>query len=279
MRTLIPLVSLALLAGCGKHPPKLGKLKDLLPEVSFEELKVKDIDFHGMETAFVFKVENPYPLGLELETLNWTLDLVGNDFLDGAKDKGIDIDPNAASKVRIPVGVKFVDVFKIAGDAKAAGEVPWNIKGDFSFKSPIGPLTIPVRAQGVMPALSAPKVSLQALRVGKLDLRTQTASLELDIGLSSDQAAPLTFSKFGYGIKLAGTEVASGDARIATIEDGEGTMTLPIDLKLLELGATIVDAVTKKSVLKVRLDADAEVDTPVGTIPLVVKEIRDLQLK
>jgi LEA14-like dessication related protein len=258
--------------------PQLGKLKDLLPEATFETFKVKDIDFQGLDSVFVFQIDNPYPVGLELEAMNWKLGLANHDFLDGSKDKKIDIDPNASSPVRVPVSLKFEDVFKVAKDAKGAGEVPWAFTGDFTFKTPIGPVTLPFQQRGVMPTLSAPKISLKALRVGKLDLKTQTASLELDLGIATEQSSPLTFSKFGYGIKLAGTEVASGNAKIDAVE-GSSTMTLPFDIKLLELGATIVEAVTKKTELKVRLNADAQVQTPLGPVPLAINEVTNLSLK
>ena len=278
MRGVLLLTSLTLLAGCGPKMPQLGKLKDLLPEATFETFKVKDIDFQGLDSVFVFQIDNPYPVGLELEAMNWKLGLANHDFLDGSKDKKIDIDPNASSPVRVPVSLKFEDVFKVAKDAKGAGEVPWAFTGDFTFKTPIGPVTLPFQQRGVMPALSAPKISLKALRVGKLDLKTQTASLELDLGLATEQSGPLNVSKFGYGIKLAGTEVASGNAKIDAFE-GNTTMTLPFDIKLLDLGATIVDAVTQKTQLKVRLNADAEVATPVGPVPLTINEVTDLKLR
>ena len=274
---LLPLVAATLLMGCGKHPPKLGKLKDLLPKATFEQFKIKDVSFEGLETTFIFNVENPYPLGLELQALNWKLGLAGNDFLNGANDKGLDIDPGATSAVRIPISLKFADVFNIAKDAKGAGEVPWTIDGDFAFATPIGPITLPFKEQGVMPALSAPKVSLKALRVGKLDLKSQTASLELDLGFESDSDKPVKFSAFGYGIKLDGTDVASGNAKMDTV-DGSG-MTLPFDIKLVNLGATIIEAITKKTELKVRLNADTEVDTPLGAVPLKINEVVKLQLK
>jgi hypothetical protein len=92
--------------------------------------------------------------------------------------------------------------------------------------------------------------------------------------MKSDQGTPLSIAGLNYGLKLSGTEVATGETR----SDGS-TVTLPIELKLLELGVVIVDAITKKTELKVGFDADATIGTPLGEIPLAISELATLALK
>ena len=121
-------------------------------------------------------------------------------------------------------------------------------------------------------------MSLKALRVSKLDILKNTATLELDIGLASDQGSAIGVDGFDYDVMLSGTKVADGVAAISGV-DGSTTATLPMNLKLLELGTTIVNAITKKTALDVGLDADASFDTPLGVVPLKISETQKLQLK
>ncbi len=280
MRPATVLLPLLLLSGCaGKKLPALDGLKNLVPKVSFQEFKLKKVDFQGAETAFVFEVKNPYPVGLDLASLNWDLGVAGHALLDGSKDSGVDIDPAGTSAVRIPVSVKFTDIFAVAADAKKAGEVPWTIHGDFAFNTPVGPLKLPFKQTGVMPALSAPRIQLKALRVDKLDVLKGKVNMALDIGLESDSEKPLNFKKFGYGIKLAGKEVLVGDAQVPVIEGGKGTLTLPLDLQLVQLGTAVVQSITDKGPLEVGLDADTQVDTPFGVIPFKVNRSQELRIK
>lgn len=275
MRTV--LVAALLLTGCSAK--KMPKMKNLLPKAAFSKFDVKEIDFEKAETVFVFDVDNPYPVGLKLETLNWKLGIADSPFLDGAKDKGIDIEAGASSKVRIPVSVAFADVFAVATNLKGQDEMPWTIEGDFAFATPVGPVSIPFAEAGVMPALSAPRIKLGKLRLGKLDIAKGTVGLELDLDLESDSAKPVSFDAFDYGISFAGNQVLKGKADTAKIEDGTGTLTLPIDLKLVELGASVVETIQKKGELKVGIDADAMVATPVGPVPLKVSKSKKLQIQ
>jgi LEA14-like dessication related protein len=273
-RWAAPLIAL-LLSGCTKGGlPKLPDLKELLPTVRFEKLKFDKVDFTHADATFVLAVDNPHPIGLELAELNWALSLVGSDFLDGKHGKGIDIDPKGTSKVRFPVSLQWGDLLTVAGDMKGKDEVAWGLDGDIAFDTPLGKLDVPYKLDGTMPVLHLPKVSLDALRVAKLDLLKQTATLELDVGMKSDQGTPLSIAGLNYGLKLSGTEVATGETR----SDGS-TVTLPIELKLLELGVVIVDAITKKTELKVGFDADATIGTPLGEIPLAISELATLALK
>lgn len=271
-----PLI-VVLLGGC-KQLPKMPDLKEVLPEVRFSDLKVEQVDFKGMDGRFVLEVDNPYPLELKLSETSWKLGLAGHPFLDGTNEEGLAIAPAETSKVRIPFGLKWRNAFDVVTDAKGKDALPFSLDATLGFETPIGPVSVPLKHDGDLPALHAPKIALKGLRVEKLDLLKQTASLALDLGLSSDQGSALTFETFGYGISLAGIDVASGDTKIGAVE-GQKDVTLPIDLKLLNLGKVVVDAVTKKTRLEVRLKADANVGTPLGTIPLAIDELADLAVK
>lgn len=271
-----PLI-LVSLAGC-KQLPKMPDLKEVLPEVRFADLKVEEVDFKGLDGRFVLEVDNPYPLELNLAETSWKLGLAGHPFLDGTNEEGLSIAPSETSKVRIPFGLKWKNAFDVVTDAKGKDSLPYSLDTTLGFTTPIGPVSVPLKHDGELPALHAPKVSLKALRVEKLDLLKQTASLALDLGLTSDQASALTFETFSYGVALAGTSVATGDTKIGAV-DGSKDVTLPIDLKLLNLGVVIVEAITKKTRLEVRLTADASVGTPLGVIPLSIDELADLALK
>ncbi len=272
-----PLIAVLFLSGCAKLP-KLGELSDYLPKVSFKKLDVKDVDFKGAKSTFVLDVDNPHPVGLQIPKVNWDLDLGGSDFLDGVKDSPIEVLASEVTPVRVPVDVKWANIFNVVKDVKGKDDVPYAFGGDLTVDTPVGPLKVPFKHEGQLPVLHVPKVSLKALRVEKLDILKNTATLALDIGLDSEQGSAIGVDGFDYDVKLSGTKVADGVAAISAI-DGSTTATLPINLKLLELGTTIVNAITKKETLEVGLDADASFDTPLGVIPLKINETQKLQLK
>lgn len=275
MRHLL-IASLALSIGCKGGIPNLGDLKDMLPKLRYSKMKVDSVDFQKIGTTFVFEVDNPYPVGLELQSLDWALGLSGSPFLDGTDSKGMDIDPGATSKIRIPVKLAWADAFAVAGGLKGADDVPFDLTGKVGFKTPVGPVDIPFAQDGAFPMLHVPKVQLTGLKLTSFKPFENKASLALDVNVSSEQKTPLTFPKFGYNIKLDGADVATGDA---SVPDGGGTVSVPIDLNLLNLGSTVVKAITDKSKLTVGFAANADIGTPLGIVPLAISESSKLQLK
>jgi hypothetical protein len=274
MRT--PLLTLGLVLGAGcQHLDKMPDLKALLPKVRFGDMLVEDLSFQKLDGKMVLEVDNPYPVGLALKKTDWKLSLAGHPFLDGSDSDGLDIDPAATGKVRIPFSMKFVDAFQVAADLGDADQIPFGLETELGFDTPVGPITVPLRHQGQLPALHAPKVRLKALRIEKLNLLKNEASLALDLGLHSDQPSALNFESFAWGLKLAGSDVASGSTVIGEVL-GDKDVTLPIDLNLLGIGEVVLGALTKKSELKVRLSADAKVGTPFGVVPLAIDELADL---
>lgn len=267
-------VLLVALAGC-KEVGSMKKLKELLPEVRFDELKLEQVTFQKLDARFVLDVTNPYPLDLELAQTSWKLGLAGSPFLDGTDDEGLSIGASQTSKARIPFSMKFADALAVVGGARGQDQLPFVLDADLGFDSPIGRVTVPLHREGELPALHTPKVKLEALRVESLDLAKQTATLALDLGLSSDQGSAITFDAFDYGIKIAGNDVASGKATIGAVT-GTKAVTLPIEVKLLGLGAAAVEAITKKGEVKVRLTGQASIGTPFGAIPLDFDEATDL---
>jgi hypothetical protein len=261
-------------AGC-KKLPDFSDLKRMVPNVRFETVKIDDLDFRRMEAKFVLEVDNPYPVELNLTQASWKLDLAGHDFLDGTNRDGTRIAPNGTSKVRIPFTMKFADAFAIVGDARGKDELPYALEATLGFDTPVGPVEVPLADEGQMPALHMPRFSLEALRVEKLDLDEGVARLELDLDVDTDQGSPLSFQTFGYGLSIAGAEVATGNARIGSVS-GHSDVTLPVVMSLRGVSEAVLGILADQRATKVRLEADATVGTPFGAAPLHVNETADL---
>ncbi len=261
------------LTGC-QQLDKMPDLKQLLPKVRFGDVKVDDLNFQKLDGKLVLEVDNPYPVGLGLRKTDWKLGLAGHPFLDGTDSGGLNIEPAGTGNVRIPFSMKFVDALNVASDA-GGDRLPYTLDTVLGFDTPLGPIDVPLHHEGTLPALRMPKVRLTGLRIQKFAPLKNEASLAVDVSLHSDQPSALNFESFDWGLKLAGNDVASGNTVIGEVT-GDKEVTLPIDLNLLGIGEVIVEALTRKSELKVRLTGDAKVGTPFGVIPLAIDEVADL---
>lgn len=273
MRAAMVLVALVP-AGC-KQLPDVSDLKRVLPTVRFDTMKIEDLDFRRMEARFVLEVDNPYPVALDLTETSWKLGLAGHPFLDGTNREGTRIEANGTSKVRIPFTMAFADAFAVVGDARGEDELPYVLDATLGFATPLGPVSVPLSDRGELPALHLPKLSLQGLRIDKLDLDEGVARLTLDLDIDTDQGSALSFQTFGYGLSIAGAEVASGNARLGNVA-GHADVELPVVLSLAGAGDAVLGVLADQRRTKVKLVADATVGTPFGDVPLHVDETADL---
>lgn len=263
---LLPLLG----SGCVKNLP-LPDLEALKPTLSFQSFKVRDASFRKLDTTFLFQVDNPLPVKVDIASIRWDLDVSGHDFLDGDRGLSLKLDAKSKSPVRVPVSISFADLYNVVRESRGKDELPWRLTGSVTVDTPAGPLSLPFDQTGTLPVLHPPAVSFRSLKVGKVDLTRQTARLDLVLALENRGKSPLTFDAFDYTIALGGSNVATGAARITPVSS-VSEIELPIELKLLQVGKEIVDAVTGKSPLKVGLAADAVVASPVGPIPLKLNE-------
>lgn len=280
MRALL-LGSVVLLGGC--HKIDLGNLnlKQYLPKVAFDKMKVERVDFQGMDTSFRFNVDNPYPVDLRLASFAYDLALEDNPFLNSTSADGIDLTAGTVSPMKLPARVEFQDVFRLVTDLQGKDDVGFQIKGKFGVNTPAGAVDVPFDESGRMPTLKAPKIEPKAVRVGRVNLLRQQATLEIDLGITNKaKSNAYGMKQFGYGLDLGGARVASGNlADLSVAAGATETVTLPIQVNLLELGSTVVSAITQKRPLDVRLDAGLSVETPLGNIPLQVDETTNLRLQ
>lgn len=277
MRRWFPLAVLApalMLAGCPKGTLGDLGLEQFFPKITFDTLKVNKIDFQHVDTMVVFNVDNPNPIKLVFASFGYDFSLAGNPFLSGVQDDGFALEPKGSTKLKIPVSVKFKELIDMATDIKGKDEVPFRIAGTLGFNTPLGKIDVPLKQRGNFPVLRTPKVKFQKLRVGKLNLLKQSVTINLDLGVSHEQGKAMTFDKFAYALKFNGKKVTEGlVAQLGSVEPGaEKTVSLPIQLNLLDLGSTIVSAITNKTKLDVGLDAGMDVGTPFGVIPLHIDE-------
>lgn len=277
---MFSLMPILLFAGCPKILQDLD-LDQYKPTVRFKKLKVDSVDFQGADTQFLFAVKNPNPIQVTLASLTYSLDLAGANFFTGKKPKGLTLEASKETQLAIPVSVTFSELFKLAGDIKNQDTVPFALSGDIGFNTPIGVIELPYKEAGDFPVLQKPTISFQGVRVTELAVLQNKASLGVDLNVTHEQASTLGFSDFTYDLYMKGQKVGDGTiAQFATVEPKEtGLVTIPVNINLLEAGTAIVSALKDRDKVKFRIDADMNVDTPFGVLPLDIDKAKTLKLQ
>lgn len=183
----------------------------------------------------------------------------------------------------IPVSLKFADIFQLVKNVEGKDNLGFSIAGDFGFNTPVGMASVPFKEEGQFPVVHAPSISIKDAKVKDVNLLKNKATLALDLGVSNKKGgSAIGLSGLNYEISLGGKNVGGGVmevAQAAVASGAEQTLSIPVDLKLAELGTTVVKLVQGKSAADVGIKGIVKVATPFGDIPLDISEVGNFLLK
>ncbi|MEL6348261.1 MAG: LEA type 2 family protein [Myxococcota bacterium] len=272
---------LLLMMGCSKLGNLGNALEAYKPNVKFNRLDLRDINFNKVDTTLVFDVNNPNPIDLGLASFAYTLSLEGQRLTAGDRDKGFNVPGEGAAELKIPLSVVFTDIPELLDNTRGKDELGFAVRGDMGFNTPLGVVELPYNAEGKMPVIRAPKVQVSALRVDELALLQNRATLALDLNVTNRGGAAIGLKNVGYGFKLNNRRVATGDvAQLGSIDgDGQETVTVPITFSLTEVGSGLIDLLKSKGQVNAQFNAELTVDTPFGAVPFSFDEGKRLSLQ
>lgn len=265
LRLVLAIGALSIFTGCEAVDDL--ELDPYLPTVAFKELRVDSVDWNGIESQFVFAVENPNPVAIDLARFDYGLTFEGVQWLTGDDPDGLTLPAADGSEMALPVSLQFASLYDMVQAVRGEDDIGFALEGSFGFDTSWGPVDLPYLADGGFPAPRKPTFTYSALRVQSLSFTSADLALELDV--ANEHASNLLFRNVDYQIALAGVEVGGGF--LDDLGEVEGasmrTLQIPIAVNFLDVGSAIYDVLTGER-LRVDLQADMDVDTPFGLVPL-----------
>lgn len=265
------MTALFLLIGCTG-----GDFSSFIPTVKFDRLDVKNLDFEHIDTDFVFKVHNPDPVGIPLERFNYDLAFEGVNIISGDAKDQLQLNPDATSEIALPVSLIFASIYELIDATRGEDTVGFALNGNFGFDSDIGPVDVTYEAEDEFPALRVPKIQFGQMKLKNADL--STANFELNFDVDNDHGSAIDLHDMSFDLNVAGVKTG-GD--LQTVGEVPGATT---DTFALPFGVDYVDAIeainaiaTGKK-LNVKMNADVQVDTPFGVLPLNIDQAGDVNV-
>lgn len=255
-RLLVSAAALLFATGC-------AELQQFLPTVTFDTLRVNDIDFERADVDFVFQVDNPNPVQVSLASFDYGLGLEGIELLTGDDADGFVLDAAGASELSLPIELGWDDAWSAVQATRGLDTVQFGLDGHFGFDTPLGLAELPYAENGSFPAVRRPTFAYKKLRVQGLDLLTQEATLALDLDVDNAHASKLDFANLKYKVKMGGTRVATGTFEGFAVDGATAkTITLPLTVDLLNVGSEVVDAIANRRRLNLGFVGDVDVAVP-----------------
>jgi LEA14-like dessication related protein len=265
LRYLTPLLLLLIFQGCSTLEQAEQVMSGAKPTGQVRGVKLSGLDVNGVDLVFDLQVDNPNPVKIALDNLDYDLKLFNQTFLKGKQGMGVRVAANGSSQVKLPVRMQFDQLLKQYGQLGKRNEVPYALDLGLGFDVPLlGRIRLPVNYAGSLPIPKIPDIKVSRLDVQRLTL--QKADLVLELEVANPNQFAVLLERLDYQFKLNGLDVGDGalSQSMKLDQNGKGRIRLPLSLDLLKLGRGFYSALIGGSGLRYELNGslDASVDTP-----------------
>lgn len=224
------------------------------PALSVEDMQITGINFQQMEMVYDIKVENPNPVGVQLQSYDYELDIADHMLFQGDEPDKTEVEASGESIIQVPVTISFSDIYQSIAGLADADEVPYHFSSNFTFDLPVlGQTELPVEHEGSIPLLKMPKLNVQALQVKNLSL--SQANLNLKMQFDNPNGFGLNINHLNYDLIINGDQWAEGKAleNVSIKENGATELNIPVSLNITQVGMSAYRMISGSDSLNFRL--------------------------
>lgn len=123
---------------------KLQNLKE--PEVELKNVNVKELGMSAAKLVFNFTVQNPNPVEVAVDEIDYNLKVNGKDFTKGTLSENLKVGPESSVVIPIPLSLKYGEIIGNLADFLKNKKLNYEIDGDIR----LGLLSIPYKKSGLV---------------------------------------------------------------------------------------------------------------------------------
>ncbi len=265
--SLLIAATIVISSSCSSVKQLMKSVKVQPPEVEVESAKLTKLSFSELTLLFNLKISNPNQVGLKLSGFSYELLINDSTFVAGDQTKGLEIAAKDESTVQLPITMEYKRLFDTFRSLIKEQRSSYELRGVFSFDVPVlGDVSVPVHKEGEFPVLRFPEISFEALRIVRLGLTT--ATLELNVFLSNPNPIGLSVNNLVYSLSINGDLWATGSQMETAVipSNGRGILSVPIDIKVLDVGRSAFALVEKEKSARFQLNGAVGFST---TLPIM----------
>ncbi len=231
-------VGIMALTGCATMRDIAGTLK---PGVRLKDVHLGSLSFDAAELLIDVDIENPNPLvPIALTAVDYDLKINDISFLKGQQPHELRIDPLGGTVFQIPVTLNYKNLYDTFQSLRNQDVTAYNIDCGLSFELPgLGLARVPLSASGEFPAVKIPSISVDGLKVKKVNVTG--ADMELQLRMDNPNAFALLLNRFDYELHVNGKPWATGMGtnQVQVGSKGESAITIPISMDFAQIGISV----------------------------------------
>ena len=215
------------LAGCQSMEHIFQK-----PTVSFEKMSISGMSLFDADLLFTFRIDNPNPIGGTIRKGQYRLSIEDFIVAEGVLDKGVSLQARGSRSIDLPVHINFMDLFRSANALAAKNEVPYTLAGSFDIMG----FDIPYENEGRISLPEFPEVSLDSVRISRLDL--SGAEMAVILSVANPNRFSINLDGLHYSMDMGGMRFVSGEKdSVPEIEaSGKESITIPVGVDFINMG-------------------------------------------
>lgn len=261
----LPLLVLAL-TGCAalKGLSQMAGIRP--PEVTYDTVNYRALDFEALHCDVVFDVKNPNSVGGRIEGYDLKLVVDGVTLADGKVEQALDLGPGKSTKFVIPAVVRWSDIAnRLTAKSLMPDDLPWKVSGTAFVKVADQSIGLPFEREGALPVIRPPTITPVAVRVATPSLTK--IHVDVDVEMKSNGGHTLSIGELAHDVSIAGQEVIKGSIAPPGPVHGNSVRTIGADLATLQIGMTMMKVLQSKEPVPVRFRGQTAVDTGFGVVP------------
>lgn len=272
MKKLKIIFLIIILTSCTCSIKDIMKTLDIKkPTAHIEKTKITGLSLKDLDLMFYIQINNPNVIGIELHTFDYDLEIDGRSFISGRQDHGLKIPAQGKNTIQIPVNMIFEDIFNTFQYLSTEDSTKYRLACNLYFNLPVlGIVKLPVEKSGRMPVIKMPVLSVNHIRVKRLDLLG--SDLELNLKVKNPNAFIININGFNCQFDVAGNtwiQTTKADKIHIPIK-GSSNLIIPITLNFIQVGQSVFQLLSGGSDLNYRLKGDLNLNT---SHELIKKEI------
>ncbi len=252
LNKLIIFVFALLLVGCA------GLEKHIqTPTVQYAGNNIKSVSLYDASIDFLIHVDNPNPISLPIQGLNYTVDINNKKMLSGSAQPGTQIPAKSGIDINLPVVIRYEEFLDGLQQLMHEDSFAYAIKGEIN----LGFFKVPYSASGSIPLPKLPQIQLKTINVEKFSFDGIETAMQFTIKNSNDFA--LVANGLSYQLLLNNIATLSGNNTnaINVPAKSDGTFEITSKFSLRELGK-VLDVLRQSNSVNATLKG--ELDMPIA---------------
>ncbi|KPJ96506.1 MAG: hypothetical protein AMJ53_00525 [Gammaproteobacteria bacterium SG8_11] len=224
------------------------------PTVKYAGSRVNNATLYDANVDFLIHVDNPNPIGLTVQGLNYNLDINNKKLLSGSAQPGTEVPAREGVDLSVPVLIRYEDILDGLQELLQKDTLDYALKGEID----LGFFKLPYSTSGTIPLPQLPQIQLKAINIKRLAFDGVETVMQFSIDNNNDFA--LSASGLSYELLLNNIATVTG-ANTTAIDvppQSDGTFEIISKFSLQQL-SKVLDTFRKGDSVNAELNGQLEI--------------------